>query len=71
MMEIDIINKLKKEKFIMKKIISMLITLATLIAPISGYAAEEEVTQTVLRTIVSDTKDNFCGQKLYDYGGAA
>ena len=55
----------------MEKIISMLITLATLIAPISGYAAEEEVTQTVLRTIVSDTKDNFCGQKLTDYGDAA
>ena len=55
----------------MEKIISMLITLATLIAPISGYAAEGEVTQTVLRTIVSDTKDNFCGQKLTDYGYAA
>ena len=55
----------------MEKIISMLITLATLIAPISGYAAEEEVTQTVLRTIISDTKDNFCGQKLTDYGYAA
>ena len=55
----------------MEKIISMLITLATLIAPISGYAAEEEVTQTVLRTIVSDTKDNFCGQKLTAYGDAA
>ena len=71
MKEMNIINKLKKGNFIMKKIISMLITLATLIAPISGYAAEEEVTQTVLRTIVSDTKDNFCGQKLTDYGDAA
>ena len=55
----------------MEKIISMLITLATLIAPISGYAAEEEVTQTVLRTIVSDTMDKFCGQKITDYGNAA
>ena len=71
MKEINIINKLKKGDFIMKKIISMLITLATLIAPISGYATEEEVTQTVLRTIISDTKDNFCGQKLTDYGDAA
>ena len=72
MKEINIINKLKKGDFIMKKIISMLITLATLIAPISGYAAEEEVTQTVLRTIISDTKDNnFCGQTLTKYGDAA
>ena len=55
----------------MEKIISMLITLATLIAPISGYAAEEEVTQTVLRTIVSDTTDKFCGQKITAYGDAA
>ena len=65
------INKLRKGDFIMKKIISMLITLATLIAPISGYAAEEEVTQTVLRTIVSDTTNNFCGQPLTNYGDAA
>ena len=73
MKEMNIINKLKKGNFIMKKIISMLITLATLIAPISGYAAEEEVTQTVLRTIVSDTIDNFCSQQLTDtdYGDAA
>ena len=71
MKEINIINKLKKGDFIMKKIISMLITLATLIAPISGYAAEEEVTQTVLRTIISDTTDNFCGQTLTNYGDAA
>ena len=71
MKEMNSINKLKKGNFIMEKIISMLITLATLIAPISGYAAEEEVTQTVLRTIVSDTKDNFCGQQLTDYGDAA
>ena len=55
----------------MEKIISMLITLATLIAPISGYAAEEEVTQTVLRTIVSDTTDKFCGQTITAYGNAA
>ena len=71
MKEMNSINKLKKGNFIMEKIISMLITLATLIAPISGYATEEEVTQTVLRTIVSDTKDNFCGQQLTDYGDAA
>ena len=71
MKEMNSINKLKKGNFIMEKIISMLITLATLIAPISGYAAEEEVTQTVLRTIVSDTKDKFCGQKITDYGNAA
>ena len=36
-----------------------------------GVSCGKPVTQTVLRTIISDTKDNFCGQKLTDYGDAA